>query len=110
MKDLDKAYDALQPRRRSWGIRLAAGRSSSLRTATWTAPASLISDAQNVRGCRRRRTRRSRAIADYNRAKELYQAVAPYGHATRSAAVVQTGLEAANARLAQIAAGRGGGH
>jgi tetratricopeptide (TPR) repeat protein len=109
MKDLDKAYDALHEAQKL-GHPLGSREKQQLADGYLDRAGQLISDAQNVRGLPQEKDQTERAIADYNRAKELYQAVAPYGHATRSAAVVQTGLEAANARLAQIAAGAAGGH
>jgi tetratricopeptide (TPR) repeat protein/predicted Ser/Thr protein kinase len=108
MKDLDKAYDALRGAQKL-GHPLGNREKQQLADGYLDRAGELISDAQNVRGLPQEKNQIERAAADYNRALELYQGIAPYGHATKSAALVQSGLDGANSRLAQIAAG-GAGH
>jgi tetratricopeptide (TPR) repeat protein len=106
MKDLDKAYDALREAQKL-GHPLGNREKQQLADGYLDRAGQLISDAQNVRGLRGEKDQIERAAADYNRALELYQDIAPYGHATKSAALAQSGLDGANSRLAEIAAGGG---
>jgi predicted Ser/Thr protein kinase/tetratricopeptide (TPR) repeat protein len=104
LKDIDKAYDALREAQKL-GHPLGSREKQQLADGYLERADQLFADAQNVRDLPQEKDQIERAAADYNRALELYQAIAPYGHATRSAARVQTSLDGVNARLAQIAAG-----
>jgi tetratricopeptide (TPR) repeat protein/predicted Ser/Thr protein kinase len=104
MKDLDKAYDALHEAQKL-GHPLGNREKQQLADGYLDRAGQLLSDALSVRGLPREKDQTERAAADYQRALELYRSVAPYGHATKSAALAESGLDGANSRLAQIAAG-----
>jgi tetratricopeptide (TPR) repeat protein len=59
-------------------------------------------DSRNVRGLPQEKEQIERARDDYQRALELYQAVAPYGSANASIVRVQNSLESVNFRLQEI--------
>jgi len=105
MKDLDKAYDALREAQKL-GHPLGNREKQQLADGYLERAGELTADAQNVRGLPQEKDQIERAAADYNRALELYRGIVPYGHATKSAALAQSGLDGANSRLAQIAAGQ----
>jgi predicted Ser/Thr protein kinase/tetratricopeptide (TPR) repeat protein len=107
MKDLDKAYDALREAQKL-GHPLGNREKQQLADGYLDRAGELTSDALNLRGMPREKDQIERAAADFNRALELYQGIVPFGHATKSAAVAQSGLDGANSRLAQIAAGAAG--
>jgi len=107
MKDLDKAYDALREAQKL-GHPLGNREKQQLADGYLDRAGELTSDALNVRGMPREKDQIERAAADFNRALELYQGIVPFGHATKSAALAQSGLDGANSRLAQIAAGAAG--
>jgi tetratricopeptide (TPR) repeat protein len=104
MKDLDKAYDALREAQKL-GHPLGNRERQQLADGYLDRADQLFADAQNVRDLPQEKDQIDRAAADYNRALELYQGIAPYGHATRSAARVETSLQGVKVRLDQIAAG-----
>jgi serine/threonine protein kinase len=104
LKDLDKAYDALREAQRL-GHPLGNRENQQLADGYLDRADQLFSDAQSVRDLPQEKDQIVRAAADYNRALELYQAIQPYGHATKSAARAQTSLDGVNARLVQIASG-----
>jgi tetratricopeptide (TPR) repeat protein len=104
LKDLDKAYDALREAQKL-GHPLGSREKQQLADGYVDRADELFSDAKNVKGLPQEKDQIERAAADYNRALELYQGIAPYGHATKSAARVQTSIEGVNIRLAEIAAG-----
>jgi tetratricopeptide (TPR) repeat protein/predicted Ser/Thr protein kinase len=100
-KELDKAYEALRGAQKL-GHPLGNREKQQLADGYLDRAGGLISDAQSVRGLPQEKDQTERAVADYSRALELYQGIAPYGHATKSGALAQSGLDAANARLAQV--------
>jgi tetratricopeptide (TPR) repeat protein len=100
-KELDKAYEALRAAQKL-GHPLGNREKQQLADGYLDRAGRLISDAQSVRGLPQEGEQIGRAAADYSRALELYQGIAPYGHATKSGALAQSGLDAANARLAQV--------
>jgi serine/threonine protein kinase len=102
MKDIDKAYDALRAAQKL-GHPLGARENQQLADGYQDRADQLFLDAGNVRGLPQEKDQLDRAAADYQRALDLYQSIAPYGHATKSAARVQASLESLNIRLAQIA-------
>jgi tetratricopeptide (TPR) repeat protein/predicted Ser/Thr protein kinase len=104
LKDLDKAYDALREAQRL-GHPLGNREKQQLADGYLDRADQLFSDAQNVRDLPQEKDQIDRAAEDYNRALELYKGIAPYGHATKSAARVQTSLDGVNVRLTQIASG-----
>ncbi|HMD70771.1 MAG TPA: serine/threonine-protein kinase [Bryobacteraceae bacterium] len=107
MKDLDKAYDALREAQKL-GHPLGSREKQQLADGYLDRAGELMADAQSVRGLPQEKDQTDRAAADYGRALELYQSIAPYGHATKSAAQAQSGLDGADSRLAQIALGGAG--
>jgi predicted Ser/Thr protein kinase/tetratricopeptide (TPR) repeat protein len=104
LKDLDKAYDALREAQKL-GHPLGSREKQQLADGYVDRANALLSDAQDLRGMPQESDEIQRAAADYKRALELYQGIAPYGHATRAALSVQTSLDGVNIRLAQIASG-----
>jgi len=104
LKDLDKAYDALQ-KAQKLGHPLGSPEKQQLADGLVNRAGEFLSDAHNLRGLPQEKDEMERAAADYSRALELYQGTTPFGHATRSALQVQTALDGVNIRLAQIAAG-----
>jgi tetratricopeptide (TPR) repeat protein len=62
-----------------------------------------FADSANVRGLPQEKDEAARAAADYQRALDLYQSVAPYGNASAGIVRVEASLQNVNARLQQIA-------
>ena len=104
MKDLDKAYDALREAQKL-GYSLGKREKQQLADGYLDRANNLLNDAHNLRGLPQEKDEIERAAEDYKRALELYQAIAPYGHATRYALLVETDLDGVNIRLTQIANG-----
>ncbi len=101
LKDIDKAYDALQEAQRlgyQLGVReklqLADGYRERADRTWW--------DSRNVRGLPQEKDQIQRAAQDYQRALELYQGIAPSGNANASIARVQASLDSVNFRLHEI--------
>jgi tetratricopeptide (TPR) repeat protein len=107
-KELDKAYDALREAQKL-GHPLGNREKQQLADGYLDRAGQLVSDAQTVRGLPQEKDRMESAAADYSRALELYRGIAPYGHATKSAAAAQSGVDAATSRLAQIVVGTAAG-
>jgi predicted Ser/Thr protein kinase len=98
LKDIDKAYEAMLEAQKL-GHPLGNRENQQLADGYLDRAHGLLSDAQSMRGLPQQKDQIERAAADYKRALELYQAIAPYGHATRSAALAQSGLDRANLLL-----------
>ncbi|HUA60135.1 MAG TPA: serine/threonine-protein kinase [Verrucomicrobiae bacterium] len=104
MKELDKAYDALREAARL-GHPIGEREKQQLADGYTDRADQLFADSKNVRGLPQEKDEIDRAAADYNRALELYQGIEPYGHSTKSAARVQSSMEAVTGRLGEIQSG-----
>ncbi|PWT89313.1 MAG: hypothetical protein C5B56_07335, partial [Proteobacteria bacterium] len=98
LKDIDKADQALhQAEKHGFAIgnrektQLADGYRDRADRTYW--------DSRNVRGLPQEKDQITRARDDYQRALELYQAIAPYGNANASIVRVQNSLDSVNFRL-----------
>jgi tetratricopeptide (TPR) repeat protein/predicted Ser/Thr protein kinase len=67
-----------------------------------------FADSANVHGLPQEKDEAARAAADYQRALDLYQSVAPYGNASAGIVRVEASLQNVNTRLQQIADSGGG--
>src|SRR5262249_14115664 len=101
LKDIDKADQALhQAEKHGFAIgnrektQLADGYRDRGDRTYW--------DSRNVRGLPQEKDQIQRARDDYQRALELYQAIAPYGNANASIVSVQNSLDSVNFRLQEI--------
>jgi tetratricopeptide (TPR) repeat protein len=107
LKNIDKAYEALE-RAEKRGYRLGNREKMQLADGYRERADRLWWDSRNVRGLPQERDQIDRASQDYDKAMDLYQAIAPYGNATASIARVQTSLDSVNSRIKQIDSGQGG--
>ena len=102
LKDIDKTSAALEEAERR-GYQLA-NRDKLVLADGYRERADLtFRDSRNVRGLPQEKDELDRAAADYRRALDLYQNVAPYGNASVGIVRVQVILLLVNARLQQIA-------
>jgi tetratricopeptide (TPR) repeat protein len=102
LKDIDKASAAFDEAARR-GYQLG-NRDKLFLADGYRDRADLIFlDSHNVRGLPQEKDELDRAAADYRRALDLYQSVAPYGNASAGIVRVEASLLLANARLQQIA-------
>jgi tetratricopeptide (TPR) repeat protein len=102
LKDIDKASAALEEAERR-GYQLA-NRDKLVLADGYRERADLtFLDSRNVRGLPQEKDELDRAAADYRRALDLYQSVAPYGNASVGIVRVQASLLFVNAKLQQIA-------
>ncbi len=106
LKDLDKAYAALQEVQRRGGkpgnrqyAPLADGYRDRADRLWW--------DSRDVRGLPQEKDQIQKAADDYRRALELYQSIVPYGSANVNIVRVQGSLSAIEYRLAEIKAEAG---
>jgi predicted Ser/Thr protein kinase len=101
LKDVDKADAALQQAARL-GFPLGNREKSELADGYRDRADRLFWDSRNVRGLPPEKDQIARAAADYARALNLYQAVAPYGNATANIKRVQQSLDSVSTRLQEI--------
>jgi hypothetical protein len=65
----------------------------------------LWKDVEDVHGLPQEKDEVQKALADYQRALQLYQGIAPYGNASAMIARVQSLVEAVQYRLQQLQGG-----
>ena len=102
LKDIDKTSAALEEAERR-GYQLANRDKLQLADGYRERADLTFWDSRNVRGLPQEKDEDDRAAADYRRALDLYQNVAPYGNASVGIVRVQASLLIVNARLQQIA-------
>ncbi len=102
LKDIDKGYQALQDAGKR-GFALGNREKLMLADGYRDRADRLWWDSRNVRGLPQEKDQIERARDDYQRALQLYQAVAPYGSASAGIARVEESLDSVNSRLDQIA-------
>jgi serine/threonine protein kinase len=102
LKDIDKASAALDEAERR-GYQLANRDKLQLADGYRDRADLTFRDSRNVRGLPQEKDELDRSAADYQRALDLYQNVAPYGNASVGIVRVQVILLLVNARLQQIA-------
>ncbi len=102
LKDIDKASAALEEAQRR-GYQLV-NRDKLVLADGYRERADLtFLDSRNVRGLPQEKNELDRAAADYRRALDLYQSVAPYGNASVGIVRVQASLIFVNVKLQQLA-------
>ncbi|HWB86475.1 MAG TPA: serine/threonine-protein kinase [Bryobacteraceae bacterium] len=101
LKDIDKAYDALQQAKKR-GYQLGNRENAQLADGYRERADRTWWDSRNVRGLPQEKDQIERAAADYQRALELYQGIAPYGNANDGIVRVENSLVSVNYRLQQI--------
>ncbi|MGO9231589.1 MAG: protein kinase domain-containing protein [Bryobacteraceae bacterium] len=106
LKDIDKAFAALEEAERR-GYQLANRDKLFLADGYRDRADLTFRDSSTVRGLPQEKDEVDRAAADYKRALDLYQSVAPYGNASAGIVRVQVTRLLVNARLQQIADGGG---
>ena len=102
LKDIDKTSAALEEAERR-GYQLANRDKLQLADGYRERADLTFWDSRNVRGLPQEKDEDDRAAADYRRALDLYQNVAPYGNASVGIVRVQASLLIVNVRLQQIA-------
>jgi tetratricopeptide (TPR) repeat protein len=107
LKDIDRAYQALQ-QAQAHGYELGNRERAQLADGYLERADRLFWNSRNVRGMPQEQDQVQRSKEDYQRALELYQAIAPFGNANEKIVRVQKSLEAVDARLQQIEHGDGG--
>lgn len=108
LNDIDKAYQALEDAQKRgfvWGSR----EKDQLAHGYWTRANRVYYDSRNVRGMPQEKDEILRAQADYQRALELYQSIAPWGDASSQIANVETSLQSVETRLKEIESAPGNG-
>jgi len=101
LKDIDKTSAALDEAERR-GYQLANRDKLQLADGYRDRADLTFRDSRNVRGLPQEKDELDRAAADYRRALDLYQNVAPYGNASVGIVRVQVILLLVNARLQEI--------
>ena len=101
LKDIDKAYAALQEAERR-GYKLGNREKSQLADGYRDRGDRLWWDSRNVRGLPQEKDQIRKAADDYRRALELYQGIVPYAAPTLNIVRVQTSLSAIEYRLAKL--------
>ncbi len=102
LKGIDKASAALEEAERR-GYQLANRDKLQLADGYRDRADLTLRDSRNVHGLPQEKDELDRAAADYRRALDLYQNVAPYGNASVGIVRVQVSLVIVNALLHQIA-------
>ena len=102
LKDIDKVSAALEEAERR-GYQLANRDKLQLADGYRDRADLTFWDSRNVRGLPQEKDEVDRAAADYRRALDLYQNVAPYANASLGIVRIQASLIVVNARLQQIA-------
>jgi tetratricopeptide (TPR) repeat protein/predicted Ser/Thr protein kinase len=101
LRDVDKADAALQQAARL-GYKFGNREKSELADGYRDRADRLFWDARNVRGLPQEKEQVARAAADYTRALNIYQEIAPYGNAGANIKRVQLSLDSVNTRLQEI--------
>jgi tetratricopeptide (TPR) repeat protein len=101
LKDIDKAYHALELAE-SRGYPMGNREKAYLADGYRDRGDRLFWDSRNVRGMPQEKDQIQRAKADFTRALELYQAIAPYAGSNAQIVRVQNSLESVDFRLQQI--------
>jgi tetratricopeptide (TPR) repeat protein len=101
MKDIDKAYDALENARRN-GYPLGPREKMQLADGYRDRADRLWWDSRNVRGLPPEKDQIQRAADDYQRALELYEGAGSWGKALLSMVRVRMSLEQVNSRLNEL--------
>jgi tetratricopeptide (TPR) repeat protein len=101
LRDVDKADAALQQAARL-GYKFGNREKSELADGYRDRADRLFWDARNVRGLPQEKDQIGRAAADYTRALNIYEEVAPYGNAAANIKRVQLSLDSVNTRLQEI--------
>jgi tetratricopeptide (TPR) repeat protein len=104
IKDLDKAYDCLREAGKR-GHPLGAREKQLIADAYLEQGDELFNGSHDVHGTPQEKDQLDRAEEAYSRALELYQGIAPYGHASRGAARAQSSIDGVTVRLGEIAKG-----
>ena len=103
LKDIDKAYDALQEAERR-GYKLGNRQKAQLADGYRDRGDRLWWDSRDVRGLPQEKDQIRKAADDYRRALELYQGIVPYSSANANIVRVQGSLSAIETRLAELQA------
>ena len=106
LKDIDKAYDALQEAERR-GYKLGNRQKAQLADGYRDRGDRLWWDSRDVRGLPQEKDQIRKAADDYRRALELYQGIVPYSSANANIVRVQGSLSAIETRLAELQAAPG---
>jgi len=101
LRDIDKAAAALEEAEHR-GYELANRDKLQLADGYRDRADRTFWDSRNVRGLPQEKDEVERAAADYRRALDLYQGVAPYGNASIGIVRVEASLQSVNTRLDQI--------
>jgi tetratricopeptide (TPR) repeat protein len=101
MKDIDKAYEALENARRN-GYPLGPREKMQLADGYRDRADRLWWDSRNVRGLPPEKDQIQRAADDYQRALELYEGAGSWGKALLSMVRVRMSLEQVNSRLNEL--------
>lgn len=101
LKDIDRAYAALQEAERR-GFALGNRERLQLADGYRERADRLWWDSRNVRGLPQERDQIVRSKQDYERSRDLYSAIAPFGNSTALLTRVAQSLESVNSRLGQI--------
>jgi len=103
LKDIDKAYDALQEAQRR-GYKLGNRQKAQLADGYRDRGDRLWWDSRDVRGLPQEKDQIRKAADDYRRALELYQGIVPYGSVNVNIVRVQGSLSAIESRLLELQA------
>ena len=101
LREIDKAEAALEAAE-SRGYQLAVRDKLQMAEGYRDRADRAFWDSRNVRGLPQEKDEVERAAADYRRALDLYQSVAPYGNSSIGIVRVEISLRSVNARLDQI--------
>jgi tetratricopeptide (TPR) repeat protein len=101
LQDIDKVSAALEEAERR-GYQLANRDKLQLADGYRDRADLTFLDSRNVRGLPQEKDEVDRAAADYGRALDLYQSVAPYGNASAGIVRVEASVKSVKARLQQI--------
>ena len=101
LHDIDRAYKALQDAEKR-GHPLGTREKSQLADGYRDRGNRVFWESRNVRGLPQEKDELERSLADYQRALELYQSIAPYGNSTAFIQDVQASVDSVQFRLNEI--------
>jgi serine/threonine protein kinase len=101
LNDIDKAYQAFQEAEKR-GHAMGNREKTQLADGYRARADRMFWDSRNVRGLPQEKDQIERAFNDYQRALDLYQAVAPYGNSVAMISRVQASLDSVRFRLDEI--------
>jgi eukaryotic-like serine/threonine-protein kinase len=101
LRDIDRGYKALQDAEKR-GHPLGAREKSQLADGYRDRANRVFWESRNVRGLPQEKDELNRALADYQRALELYQNIAPYGNSASFIQDVQASVDSVQFRLNEI--------